>query len=288
MLLTKQTKLLIMLSLVSTFMVVEIIVGFQKNFLTLLVDGFHMLNDTIGLFISYYSVKTSRRSASMIYPFGWSRIELVAVLLNSSLLINISFSCLFKGLHKLYHREGFDTENVGIISLIGLLINIVGLFLLRDPNDNNMKAAFLHSLADTMGSVACIVCAILMKYNPSATWIDPVCSILIALFLARASIPIFLDSFKFFTQTDSQNCDFESQLRSIPQIHELIEFNSEEWVPGRYIYRIKAVINAHNERYCNTFTRAVHSCLEDTAKDIFIDYEIEAQASSKMASISSF
>lgn len=52
-------RLLFMLSLTTTYFLVEIIVGYVTNSMALVADSFHMLSDVVALVIAYVSVRVS-------------------------------------------------------------------------------------------------------------------------------------------------------------------------------------------------------------------------------------
>ncbi|XP_060557113.1 proton-coupled zinc antiporter SLC30A1-like [Ruditapes philippinarum] len=128
----KTCRLLTMLSMTSSFFLVEIIVGYITNSIALVADSFHMLSDVVALIVGFASVRISKWR-SQKNTFGWARAEVVGALVNSVFLIALCFSILVEALKRLVEIEKIENPKLLlIVGGVGLLINFLGLALFHN------------------------------------------------------------------------------------------------------------------------------------------------------------
>lgn len=124
-------RLLFMLSLTTTFFLVEIIVGYITNSMALVADSFHMLSDVVALVIAYISVLMSPKKWSK-NTFGWARAEVLGALVNAVFLVALCFSILIESVKRFYTPEEIHQPLlILVVGLLGLLVNVIGLLLFR-------------------------------------------------------------------------------------------------------------------------------------------------------------
>jgi len=114
------------------FFLVELIVGYLTNSMALVADSFHMLSDVASIIIAFLSVKMSPKKWSK-NTFGWARAEVLGALVNSVFLVALCFSILVESLKRFYEVEPIENPKLLlVVGSVGLLINIIGLFLFHD------------------------------------------------------------------------------------------------------------------------------------------------------------
>ena len=127
--LTKTQSLIIMLIMTFGFFFAEIIVGNLTNSNALIADSFHMLSDVIALVIGLVAVRMTKRSSARA-TFGWVRAEILGSLINSVFLLALCFSIFVEAINRFVNPQAIEhVELMLIIAGVGLLINIVGLFI---------------------------------------------------------------------------------------------------------------------------------------------------------------
>ena len=199
------------------FMFVEVIYGLLSNSLGLLTDGAHMLLDCTAVMIGLYSSYLSEFKANNNYNYGYLRSEIIGTFINSVFLFFIAIYIVFESVERFIEPKEVHSENLILVSFIGLLVNIVGLIFAHDHGDDshdhdhshhhhhhhehehehehehdkneNIYAIYIHILADTLGSVAVLISAFLIKYyhlNIS----DPICSLFISAMIIVSTIPV--------------------------------------------------------------------------------------------------
>ncbi|GBP43700.1 hypothetical protein EVAR_30534_1 [Eumeta japonica] len=125
----KKCRLLSMLWLTGSFFVIELVVGYVTNSMALVADSFHMLSDVAALVVAFLSVKMSPKKWSK-NTFGWARAEVLGALVNAVFLVALCFSIVVEAMKRFTkEHEIHEPELLVAVGTLGLLVNIVGLFL---------------------------------------------------------------------------------------------------------------------------------------------------------------
>lgn len=200
--------------------VAQIIGGIISGSLALLSDAIHNLSDVISLVISYVANLLSRKKPqTKQYTFGYKRAEVLAAFVNSALLIGIAGFLAFKAITRFENVQIINSNLVIWLAILGILANGLSVLLLKgDAKHNfNMKAAYLHLLADMLTSVAVLVGGLLMKYY-QIYWIDAVLTLLIAIYLVYLSWDVFVSTLKILMLFSPENINIEDIVSKILQI----------------------------------------------------------------------
>ena len=119
------------------FMFVEIFFGLISNCLGLLTDGAHMFLDCSAVIIGLYSSYLSEFPSNQKFQFGFLRSEVLGTFINSVFLIFIAIYILFESIERFISPKDIHSENLILVSFLGLIVNIIGLFLAHDHGDDN-------------------------------------------------------------------------------------------------------------------------------------------------------
>lgn len=172
----------VVINLLLTF--AQIIGGIFSGSLALIADAIHNLSDAIALVIAFAARKITRKAVSANMTFGYGRAEVIAALVNYTTLIVIGLYLIYESIIRFFDPQDVDGWLVVIIAGIALVIDIAtALLTFRMSKDSvNIRAAFLHNLADALGSVGVIVAGSLIIWYD---WrlIDPAISLLIAAYI---------------------------------------------------------------------------------------------------------
>ncbi len=161
--------------------VVQIAGGVLAGSLALVADAVHNLSDALSLLIALVARRVARWPAHHGMTFGYARAELVAALVNLTTLVAIGLYLVFEAVVRLFAPEPVDGWMVVWIATIALLVDVATALLTHRMarTSVNVRAAFLHNVADALGSVAVIVAgaAVLLR---GWTIVDPLVTLLIA------------------------------------------------------------------------------------------------------------
>ncbi len=179
-------KIVISLNLV--FVLVEVYFGITHHSLALVSDGVHNLTDVLGLSIAWLGYWLSKKHLTQ-------KFSVYAAFINTSLLLLTSVWIIFAAYERYLSARQPVASTVIIVASIGFFVNFFSakLFHKDHHHDLNMKAAYLHLMADAAISLGVVVTGIIMYYK-SIFWIDPVVSAVIAIIIIFATWKFFKKS----------------------------------------------------------------------------------------------
>lgn len=148
-------RLLFMMVLTLIFFVIEIVSGFLTRSVALVADSAHMLSDSGALLIALFSVRISKRRSSK-NTFGWVRAEILGALINAVFLLALCISIATQAIKRFVHFEEIE-ENFWLIvvGVIGLLINLLGLFVLQGHHHHHSHGHHHHHHSHHQGHSCC-------------------------------------------------------------------------------------------------------------------------------------
>lgn len=164
--------------------VAQIIGGVISGSMALIADAIHNLSDAVSLVIAFGARKLARRPRDGAMTFGYGRAEVVAAMINYITLMVISIYLFAEGVARFWNPPEIEGWIVIIIAGIALAVDLVTAALTYSMSKNslNIRAAFLHNLADAGTSVAVIFGgAVILIYD----WrlIDPILTVVISLYI---------------------------------------------------------------------------------------------------------
>jgi len=165
-----QYKTALVVGITFVTMVAEIGFGYVSNSLALLADGWHMSSHVLALSMTWLAYFFAKRfsKTSDVNQSG-KKILSLSGYTSAIILLVVAVIMAVESVERLLHPEQIAFREAILVSFVGLLVNGVSALLLHEGHehhDHNIKAAYLHVLADTVTSVAAIVSlGIGMFYN---------------------------------------------------------------------------------------------------------------------------
>ena len=176
--------------LTATMMVAEITGGWIFNSMALLADGWHMSSHALALGLSVLAYAAARRFAhDPRFAFGTWKIEILGGYTSALFLVVVAGFMVYHSVERLLAPTPIHYDQAIGIAVLGLVVNLVCAWLLRDGHgqahhhhhhdghahhhDLNLRAAYLHVLADAATSLFAIV-ALFGGKLWGAAWLDPV------------------------------------------------------------------------------------------------------------------
>jgi cation diffusion facilitator family transporter len=224
------------------FMVVETICGFAYHSMALLADAAHMATHVgaLGLAAGAYWL-ARRHSGSGRFSFGSGKFGDLAAFSSAIILGITALAVAVESIERIVTPGPVAYGDALLIACIGLAVNLVSAFILKDNHshghdhghdhahghdDNNMRAAYVHVLADAATSVLAIV-ALACGYYFGLGILDPISGLVGAFVIAswsygliRDSAMVLLDADADPKQSDEIRGFLESELKArIPDLH---------------------------------------------------------------------
>jgi cation diffusion facilitator family transporter len=203
-------------ALTTVMMIGEIAVGWLSGSMALLADGWHMATHAAALGIAGLAYLFARRQASNSrFTFGTGKFGDLAAFSSAIILAMIAVQIAYESMNRLIHPVPIAYGEAIAVAALGLGVNLVSAWLLRDDHDyhghdhthdhghrhhdNNLRAAFVHVMADAATSVLAIA-ALVVAMVSQWVWADPAVGIVGSLVIAswavglmRASGAVLLD-----------------------------------------------------------------------------------------------
>jgi cation diffusion facilitator family transporter len=278
----------IVIAVTAAMMVVEIAVGLMSHSMALLADGWHMSTHVIAFLITavaYYFARTQAGNAR--FSFGTGKIGVLGGFTSAVVLSIVAFLMAGESVHRLFAPlEIHFNEAIGI-ACVGLLVNLGCAVLLADRHhesgggsahheDLNLRAAYLHVLADAFTSVLAITALSGGKFFGWA-WLDPVVGIV-------GSGVVFSWAYTLLRDTSGILLDRTPASSDLPEeIRRAVESDGDSLVTDLHVWqvgigRFAAIISivAHEPKSCDSYrallrgyselvhvTIETHLCRED-------------------------
>ena len=238
-------------ALTAIMMVGEIIAGYLTGSMALLADGFHMATHAGALSIAAGAYAYAKRHAdNRTFSFGTGKVGDLSGFASAMLLGLIALAIGAESVLRLFEPIKVAFGTATIIAVVGLGVNIVSAFLLSGGHDhghrhehhhghdhghaahskdNNLRAAYVHVLADALTSVLAIAALLTGRYL-GWVWMDPVMGIVGAIVIARWSWALMRDTASvLLDSTDAHVAD---------EVRELIETPGDAQIADLHVWRI--------------------------------------------------
>ncbi len=169
--------------------VVQIVAGVLSGSLMLIADALHNLSDAMSLIIAWAARRIARRPADDRMTYGYARAEVVAALINFTTLIVVGLYLAWEAIARMFDPQPIEGWTVVIVAGVALVIDVItaALVYAQAKDSLNMRAAFLHNLADAGASVAVILGGIVV-----IVWdwrmVDPLLTLLISAWVLRHAL----------------------------------------------------------------------------------------------------
>jgi cobalt-zinc-cadmium efflux system protein len=174
-------QLKIALAATTAIALLELAGGIVSHSLALLSDAAHVTMDVVALAIALVASIQAVRPANERQTFGFARLEILAGLGNSALLLAVTVLIVAEAIKRFFHPQLPEGSLMATVAAIGLVVNVgVGFMLLRSHHESlNMRAALLHIGGDALGAVAVIAGGVVILAT-GAAWIDPALSLFVS------------------------------------------------------------------------------------------------------------
>ena len=191
----------------ATMMVVEITTGLAYGSMALLADGLHMGSHTAALGITTIAyVYTRRCAADSRFCFGTGKVNAFAGYTSAVLLALFALLMAYESVNRLFNPVEIAFNQAIVVAVLGLIVNGASMIMLgghhhghdhdhehtnqhhsHTHEDHNLRAAYLHVLADALTSLLALFALLTGKYL-GLNWMDPAMGIVGATLVARWSL----------------------------------------------------------------------------------------------------
>ncbi len=203
-----------------TYAIVEFIAGGVFGSSAVLADSVHDLGDAITIGISAFLETISNREEDNRYTLGYKRFSLLGALVTSIILMIGSVLVILENIAKIFHPQPVNDEGILWLGIIAITINIVSSLVVGKGKTKNESILTLHFLEDTLGWVAVILMAIVLRFTD---WyiLDSLLSLVISIFILTKALPRFWSTLKIFLDAVPEGVetgDLEKDLETLTNV----------------------------------------------------------------------
>lgn len=180
-----------------SYAIVEFIAGGIFGSSAVLADSVHDLGDAIAIGISALLETISNREEDRQYTLGYKRFSLLGAMLTAVILMIGSVLVILENITKIVHPQPVNEKGILWLGIIAVAINVLASLVVRKGKTKNESILSLHFLEDTLGWLAVILMAIILRFTD---WyiLDPLLSLVISIFILSKDIPRFWSALKIF------------------------------------------------------------------------------------------
>ena len=207
-----------------SFAIIEFIFGGLFGSSAILADAVHDLGDSLAIGISAFLESISNREEDSHYTLGYKRFSLLGAILTAVILITGSSLVILENISKLIEPQPVDHEGMLWLGVIAIAINLTASLIVRKGQTKSESILSLHFLEDTLGWLAVIVVAIILRYT-DWYFLDPVLSLLISAFILSKALPRFWSTLKIFLDAVPEGVDIQQVKSDLEQLEHVASIN---------------------------------------------------------------
>ena len=207
-----------------SFAIIEFIFGGLFGSSAILADAVHDLGDALAIGISAFLESISNREEDSHYTLGYKRFSLLGAILTAVILITGSSLVILENISKLIESQPVDHEGMLWLGVIAIAINLTASLIVRKGQTKNESILSLHFLEDTLGWLAVIVVAIILRYT-DWYFLDPLISLLISAFILSKALPRFWSTLKIFLDAVPEGVDIQQVKSDLEQLDHVTSIN---------------------------------------------------------------
>ncbi|WP_247933052.1 cation diffusion facilitator family transporter [Streptococcus mitis] len=207
-----------------SYAIVEFIAGGIFGSSAVLADSVHDLGDAIAIGISALLETISNREEDRHYTLGYKRFSLLGALVTAVILITGSILVILENIAKIFHPQSVNDEGIFWLGIIAITINVLASLVIRKGQTKNESILSLHFLEDTLGWVAVILMAIVLRFTD---WyiLDPLLSLAISFFILSKAVPRFWSTLKIFLDAVPEGVDIQKIKTDLAELGHVASIN---------------------------------------------------------------
>ena len=207
-----------------TYAIVEFIAGGIFGSSAVLADSVHDLGDAIAIGISAFLETISNREEDNQYTLGYKRFSLLGALVTAIILMTGSLLVILENVTKILNPQPVNDEGILWLGIIAITINVLASLVVGKGKTKNESILSLHFLEDTLGWVAVILMAIVLRFTD---WyiLDPLLSLVISFFILSKALPRFWSTLKIFLDAVPEGLDIKQVKNGLERLDNVASLN---------------------------------------------------------------
>lgn len=209
-----------------SFSIFEFIGGTMTNSVAIISDSIHDIGDAISIGISYFLEKKSKKQPDETFTYGYARYSVIGSVITTLILLFGSVMVIYNAAYRIYNPVEIDYNGMILFAVIGVVVNFFAAYFTKEGDSLNQKAVNLHMLEDVLGWVVVLIGAVVMRFTDISV-LDPVMSILVALFILLNAIKNLKEALDLFLEKVPHEISLEeikehvSEIEGVLGVHHL-------------------------------------------------------------------
>ena len=212
-----ERNILIAFILNLAFSMLEFIGGIFTCSVAIISDAVHDIGDAVGIGVSYFLEKKSKKQPDEKYTYGYARYSVIGSVITTLILLFGSAVVIYNAVLRIIEPTEINYNGMIIFAIVGVCVNFVAALLTRDGDSLNQKAVNLHMLEDVLGWVVVLIGAIVMRFTDISI-IDPLMSICVAIFIFINAIKNLSEVLDIFLEKTPRNVNISELTEHIQEI----------------------------------------------------------------------
>ena len=212
-----ERKILIAFILNIAFSIFEFIGGIFTGSVSIISDAIHDIGDAASIGLSFVLERISKKQPDSNYSYGYLRYSVLGGFITTIILLFGSIAVIFNAIHRILNPVEIKYNGMIIFAIIGVVINFIAALVTREGENLNQKAVNLHMLEDVLGWAIVLIGAIFIKFT-DLTIIDPIMSVIVALFILVNSFKTLNDVLSLFLEKTPKSINLEEIKHHILEI----------------------------------------------------------------------
>jgi cobalt-zinc-cadmium efflux system protein len=304
---SKQLNKLKVVFLLSTcYLASAVIIVLITGSLSLLSEAGHMLADVGGLALALFTINFTHKPPTPERTYGFFRMEILASLTNSMVLIMLSVYILYEGFMRIFAPPQIQGFPIMVAAVVGLVVNFIGMRMLsggdvagvhshglndhtkeeksegeaeehhhKEEQNLNVRAVYLETLSDTIGSAGVLTSGLIIL-TTKFYLADPIISIGLALFMFPRTWSIIKKAIHILMQGSPYNISHEDVKESILKIRGVTGiFDLHIWTITSGMHTLSAHVVIMDAKRSQEILQEINSILEKRFKITHATIQIE-------------
>jgi len=245
---TNEKKTFRVVVLTAVMMVLEIAAGVLFGSMALLADGWHMGTHAAALGITFFAYRyASRHKDNPKYTFGTGKVSTLGGFTSAVILLVVALLMTVEAVQRILNPQSIQFGEAIFVAALGLVVNLVSVRMLgghhhhdhthsgeeevhKDTTDHNIKAAYLHVLADALTSILAII-ALLAGWILGWVWMDAAMGIVGSILIGRWAIGLLQETSKILL-------DGRPNEELVEEIRSKIENDTDNRISDIHVWKI--------------------------------------------------
>ena len=265
------------LILTAIMMVAEIVFGLKLHSMALFADGCHMGTHVAAFFITVGAYAFARRhSTNVRYSFGTGKVAVLGAYTSAIVLGAIACFMVVESVNRLLHPLPIHFNEAILVACVGLTVNVVSALMLKGSHshgvghhhehehghshghhhDLNLKAAYLHVLADAVTSLLAIFALTGGKFF-GWTWLDPVMGIVGSGVIAQWAYALIRDTNVILLDKEPDTTDLNLEIRKAIETDDTRITDLHIWQIGVHKFAAIICLVSHHPKAPSAYKKAL-------------------------------